>query len=185
MTIGEYFAACHPTLKNLSIDVLRDITQIILSYRDGVSSVCVVVNSPDSLERIIKTVPDEIRNATTRRYGVDLSSVGTDKLRLYIDSNVKGETIIGYYYDKNNNVIEKKHYKKDPNNTKAILVDRYDAAGAIISSDEPEYQSDRSCWKGSVEWADMVAASPYEVRYMHKGNKPQSYIYIQGVSLAH
>jgi hypothetical protein len=180
MHIGTYFSACHPTLNDLSIDVLKDIKQIILSHRDGVSSVCVVVNSLNALERIIQNVPTEIQHASTRRYGVDLSSISTSKLRLYIDSNIKGESIIGFYFDENNNVIEKKHYKKDPKNIKTIFVDRYNAEGIIISSDEPEYQSDRSCWRGSTEWADLADASPYEVRYMYKGNKPQSYIYIQG-----
>jgi len=164
----------------LSANVLGSIKQIILSYRDGVESVCIIVPTLDILTEIIGSIPSEVQEADTLRYFVDLSSVGTDKLRLYIDSPDKEVSIIGFYFDINKALVEKKLYKKDPEDIKTLYVDRYNASGVLISADEPEYQSDRSSWLGSVEWADLAEASLYEVRYLHKANKPQSYIYVQG-----
>jgi hypothetical protein len=180
MSLGMYFSSCHPTLMALSPSVLGSIKQVILSYRDSVESVCVVVPTLDMLADIVGSIPAEVQESTTLRYFVDLSSVGTNKLRLYVDSPDKEVSIIGFYFDSNNALLEKKLYKKDPEDTKALFVDRYNASGVLISADEPEYQSDRSSWLGSAEWADLSEASSYEVRYLHKANKQQSYIYVLG-----
>ena len=179
MSIGKYFADCHPTLSDLKPSVLDEISQIILSYRDGVSSVCVIFRSLNALSQIIADIPVEIQEASTLRYFVDLSSVGTDKVRFYVDSPSKEESIIGFYFDKNNKMIEKKHYKKDIKDKNLLFIDRYNADGALISADEPEKQSDRTCWQGLTEWADLADASPYDVIYLHKVNKIQSYIFVQ------
>ena len=179
MSLGVYFSSYHSSLTALSPSVLDNVKQVILSYRDGVESVCVIVPTLDILTEIVGTVPSEVQEAITLRYFVDLSSVGTDKLRLYVDSPDPAATIIGFYFDSNNALVEKKIYKKDPEDIKALFVDRYNALGELISADEPEYQSDRTSWLGNTEWADLAEASPYEIRYLFKGAKPQSYIYIQ------
>ena len=79
MSLGVYFSSYHPSLTALSPSVLDNVKQVILSYRDGVESVCVIVPTLDTLTEIVGTVPSEVQEAVTLRYFVDLSSVGTDK----------------------------------------------------------------------------------------------------------
>lgn len=180
MSIGTYFSSCDPSLSALSADVLNDIEGLLFSYRDGVESVCVVTEKLSTLASIIGVVPTEIKNASTRRYFVDLSSVGTDKLRLYIDSNDAKNVLIGYYFGSDNKMEIKKVYKRVSGDIFTIHIDRYNDQGILISSNEPELQSDRTSWLGSATWADLADNSPYYTRYLAKSNKPQSYIYVEG-----
>ena len=59
-------------------------------------------------------VPSHVSEATTRRYFVDLESIGTDNLRLYIDGlyPLLNRNSISFKYDANLNLIEKKIYKR-------------------------------------------------------------------------
>ena len=180
MSLGTYFSSIDLSLSNLSDSILEDIHQVVLSHRDGVDSICVFTPNLGTLESLLPNgVPSEVYKATTARYAVDLLSIGTDQLRLYVDSPASDETLIGYYFTSDNRMSQKKNYKRNPSNIKSLLIDRYDNVGTLISSNEPENESDSSCWQGNPAWAAMAEASPYRVRYLFKGSKPQSYIFVQ------
>ena len=179
MSLGTYFSHTDTSLSNLSSEVLCDITGIVFSCRDGISTICAVTPSISTLSRIMGDVPSVIQEAVTGRYFVDLASLGSDRVRLYVDSEKPDEMIVGYYFSSNNEMLIEKRYKK-PSEASPLLcpVDRYDNSGRLISANEPEAVSDRSCWTGSAAWADAADGSPYTVRYTHKLSKPQSYIFV-------
>jgi hypothetical protein len=158
--------------------VLEDIGEVIYTIRDGALSVCVVASTLDTLARIIGEVPDLVRSAVTKRYAVDLQSIGTDILRLYIDGAEPGVVIHGYYFDSSRKMLQKKNYKKVKPGE--LAVDRYDSDGVLVSANEPEKQGDSSCWLGDKDFAAQVeqeaSANGYVVRYTYKGNKSQSYL---------
>ena len=178
MTIGSDFSFVSSKLNDLSDNVRNQLTEVIYSWRDGVESVCVVTESLDCLNSLLSNnVPFHVSEATTRRYFVDLESIGTDNLRLYIDGSDRGIELISFKYDANLNLIEKKIYKRGEGVT---LIDRYNSSDELISSNETEFLIPKSDFLGSSEIADKMEQvandNNYSIKFLKKGNSNQSYI---------
>lgn len=178
MSVGTTLSHLHESTAALSATVLDDIGEVIYTIRDGALSVCVVASKLETLARIIGEVPDPVRTAVTKRYAVDLQSIGTDILRLYVDGAEPGVVIHGYYFDPSLKMLQKKNYKKVKPGE--LSVDRYNGDGVLISADEPEKQGSASCWLGDKDFAARIeqeaSAHGHAVRYTYKGNKSQSYL---------
>jgi hypothetical protein len=178
MSVGTTLSHLHKSTAALPSAVLEDIGEVIYTIRDGSLSVCVVASKLETLAKIIGKVPDLIKSAVTKRYAVDLQSIGTDILRLYIDGSEPGVVIHGYYFDPSRKMLQKKNYKKVKPGE--LAVDRYDSDGVLVSSNEPEKQGDSSCWLGDKDFSARVEhealAHGHDVRYTYKGNKSQSYL---------
>jgi hypothetical protein len=178
MSVGTTLSHLHKSTAALPADVLEDTTELIYSVRDGALSVCVVVSKLETLAKLIGPVPDLIQSATTKRYGVDLPSIGTDTLRLYTDAPEADVAIYGYYFYPPHELLQKKVYKKVGRGRLAI--DRYNGNGVLISADEPESQGDSSFWLGDKDFAARVEQEArthgYTAIYTRKGEKPQSYL---------
>lgn len=177
MSAGTYFSSFNSALGQLNPDILDDINEIVFCCRGGVETVCAVTPSLATLTTIVGVVPSEVQSATTGRYFIDLDSIGTSTVRFYVDGASTGEMLLNYNYGASNTLIQKKVYKEGPDKFN-ITIDRYDGSGVLVSADEPESQTDRSSWTGSSALADTVEASPFRVRWLSKGNTPQSYIYV-------
>lgn len=183
MSVGTYFSSAAPSLSQLSAAVLADISEIVFCCRGGIETTCIVTYNLSTLTTLMGTVPDVLQSAVTGRYFLDIDSLNTSVVRTYVDSPNPNEVILNYNFDASNNLVQKKIYKRvfladgtlDPYN---LLIDRYDGAGNLVSANEPEAQTDRDSWTGSSSLADAAEASPYRVRWMSKGNTPQSYIYV-------
>ena len=178
MTMGNDFSFVSSELNNLSDDIKNQITEVIYSWRDNVESVCVVTERFDCLNSLLSNnVPSNITEAITRRYFVDLESIGTDILRLYIDDPDQDIVIVGFKYNSNLNLVEKKIYKKSEDVT---LIDRYNASGKLISSNETEFSIPKSDFLGSAEIAERMEQvandKNYSIKFLKKGNSNQSYI---------
>ena len=178
MSVGTTLSQLHRSTAALPAAVLEDIGEIIYTMRDESLSVCVVASKLETLTKIIGKVPDLIKSAVTKRYAVDLQSIGTDILRLYTDGSEPGVVINGYYFDPSLKMLQKKTYKKVKPGE--LAVDRYNEDGVLISPDEPEKQGDSSGWLGDKAFAARVeqeaSAHGHAVRYTYKGNKSQSYL---------
>mgnify|MGYP003384078207 CR=1 FL=1 len=179
MSVGTYFASFNATLGQLSDAVLEDINEVVFCCRDGLETICAVTPSLSTLTSIVGTVPVEVESALTGRYFIDLDSVNTSAVRFYVDGVGEGEVLINYNYDASNTLTQKKIYKEGSDKFN-VVIDRYDGSGLLVSSNEPESQTDRTSWTGSDLTADTVEDSPYRTRWMSKGHKPQSYIYVLG-----
>jgi hypothetical protein len=178
MSVGTTLSHLHESTAALPSAVLEDIGEVIYTIRDGALSVCVVASTLETLAKIIGKVPDLIKSAVTKRYAVDLQSIGTDILRLYIDGSEPGVVIHGYYFDSSLKMLQKKNYKKVKPGE--LAVDRYNSDGVLISPDEPEKQGDSSCWLGDKDFATQVeheaSVHGHNVWYTYKQEKPQSYL---------
>ena len=177
--IGNLFASLHSSTSDLDTSVLDRTTSFVYCCRDGVESVTLVTNSKETLRSLVGELPEEIYD--TGRYAIDLSSIGTDKVRIYLNSQSKDEYLVGYYLSSSNSVLEEKKYKKT--DTDDILIDRYDANGDLISSNEREVLATKSDWSGSSSLADDIEAIASEnnlrVQYSKKADKDQSYIIVR------
>lgn len=178
MSVGTTLSHLHKSTAALPAAVLEDIGEVIYTIRDGMFSVCVVMSKLDTLTKLMGTVPDLIQNAPTKRYFVDLQSIGTDILRLYIDGSEPGVVIYGYYFDPSLKMLQKKNYKKV--RPGELAVDRYNGDGVLVSANEPEKQGDSSCWLGGKDFVAQVEREAndhgYKVWYTYKQEKPQSYL---------
>jgi hypothetical protein len=184
MSVGTTLSHLHKSTSALPADVLEDTTELIYTMRDGVFSVCVVVSKLETLAKLIGPVPDLIKDAKTKRYFVDLQSIGTDTLRLYTDAPEADVVLYGYYFYPPHEMLQKKVYKKVGRGKLAI--DRYNGNGVLISAAEPESQGDSSCWLGDKDFAARVeqeaSTHGYMVLYTHKEEKPQSYLRVMRIA---
>jgi len=167
------FSQHSTALSHLSFTLYPYVQELVFSYRDSNLSVCVVFNDVAALQDVIGNVPSEIRSATTNRYGVDLESIGTSKLRLYCDGQTDGEMLRSYAYNGSKALMESKIYKRSTG-TYPILIDRFNSTGEKISFDEPEESGDSSFWTGSSKIIDT--ASDHDVIYLKKVRTDQCYM---------
>lgn len=175
MKLINTFEPFFESLRNLPFWAQLAATELIITERSDILSVCYVTDDLFTFIKLVGDVPQSIREADTVRYGVDLESIGTNKVRLYTNGDsARNEALHGYYVD-NGAIYETKRYKRSDN---GLLIDRYDANGALISSDEPETSGDRSLWTGPSSIADAAEGigGNWSVVYMEKTNAPQSYI---------
>ena len=175
MKLIKTFEPFFQSLRDLPFQTQLAATELIITERDDVLSVCYVTDDLFTFIKLVGSVPQSIREAETERYGVDLESIGTNKVRLYTDGDSSRNEALHGYYVNNGAIYEKKRYKRSDN---GLLIDRFDASGALISADEPETSGDRSIWTGPSEIADAAEAmgGSWSIVYMEKGNAPQSYI---------
>lgn len=177
MDTGNDFSFVSPSINDLPAGIKDQLTEIVFSWRDGVESVCAVTeNMPCLCSLLGHDVPSEVSGAITRRYGVDLESIGTDTLRLYVDGSDEGVSLVSFKYSSDLKLTEKKLYKKA---TQGVLIDRYDASGQLISGDESEFPVSKSEFLGSAELADRMEQvandKGYAIKFLKKGNANQSY----------
>lgn len=169
------FAKYSSHLSKMSFTVYPFVQELVFSCRNNQLSVCVVFTDIGALQDVIGNVPPELRSAKTNRYGVDLESVGTNKLRLYCNGQADGEMLRSYSYNEFKQLIESKIYKRSTGQY-PILIDRYNASGEIVSHDEPEESGDSSFWTGPPEI--ISTASGHDVIYLRKVDKDQCYMRI-------
>ena len=81
--IGNIFASLHASTQNLDAAILNKTTEFIYCYRSGVESVTLVTDNKETLRTLVGTLPTEIYD--TDRYAVDLSTIGTEKVRIYLN----------------------------------------------------------------------------------------------------
>lgn len=179
MSLVSRFSPHSSTLAAMDFTLHSNISELVFSCRDGVTSLCVVFSSKMSLRALLGNLPDEIEQADGSRFAVDLESIGTDKVRIYVDGQADGEVIRGFYFNSSNRMTILKEYKRTDVKTE-VAIDRYDATGALVSTDEPEVASDSSCWTGSQEILDAAtdAMQDHNVIFLRKCDKDQSYIRI-------
>lgn len=175
MKLIKTFEPFFQSLRDLPFWAQLAATELIISHRDGVTSVCYVTEDLFSFIKLVGDVPQSIKEADTERYFVDLESIGTDKVRLYTEGDSERDEALRGYYVNNGAIYESKYYKRDGD---GLLIDRFDASGTLISADEPETSGDRSIWTGPSEIADAAEAmgGNWSVVYLAKTDKPQSYI---------
>ena len=170
MTAGERFAHLHTSTSSLSDSVLDKTTELIYCFRDGVESVCLVTHDREVLMDICGMVPSVVYNADTRRYAVDLSTIGTNSIKMYVDSSESGEVLTGYHFSSEGAILQKKTYKRDGDNPD----------NSVISEDESETVCTKSDWGGSSSLADSIESIAsehnFKVIYLKRAASNQSYI---------
>jgi len=180
-SIGNIFAHLHPSTKDLGDDILSKVNEFVWCYREGVESVTLVTSDINAFKSL---VGDSINVTSPDRYAVDLSSIGTDKVRIYTDSPVRGEVGFGYYFSSSGEMLLRKVYRRTPDKVGVTFIDRFNMDGSVITSNEEEIGSrDKSFWGGSIELLNNIE-SVFATRtepnirkvFLKRPAKDQSYI---------
>ena len=173
--VGQNLAHLHPSTADLSSDVLAKTKEFIYCCRNGAESVVLVTPDKSVLQSLVGNIPEQINTFDTNLYYVDIASIGTDKLRLYVRSPEENICGVGFYFDANGNLLEKKIYKG-----KGLSIDRFNSEGNLISENEKESICTKNEWGGSASLANNIEAiaseNNYTVIYLKKNDKNQSYI---------
>jgi|TARA_R100000482_G_scaffold52588_2_gene18739 hypothetical protein len=178
--VAQKLAHLHSSTQSLSDDVLSQTKEFVYCSRNGIDTVCLVTENLDTFTSLVGVVPDEIASATTNRYAVDLGSIGTDNVKMYIDSANSGEVLLGFQYNGDGELTQKKTYKRTDN---GILLDRFDASSVKISENEEELICDRSGWGGDInllgQIEDIALSNELTVGFLKRTNSNQSYIRVR------
>jgi hypothetical protein len=163
---------------SLDNEIKSSISTIVFSKREEVFSICAVTSNRIAFDAMCKNIslPRELFLRPSIKWGVDLESLNTDKIRVYSllpkSSNIR---LYGFYIDASGNIFEKKLYKyKSPTE---FLIDRYDGEGNLITSNEHETECSESEWTGPKKLLfQLKASNKYEYNFMKKVEKNQTYI---------
>lgn len=118
---------------------------------------------------------------------IDLGTLATDRLRLYVTTthnkpdDINEEYIwgIGYYLDNQGNVLGKKHYNTNfPERT--MRVDYFDSEDALVSSktDVENITEDWTVWGGPKPLYNAVKENNLQHQFGSKTEKDQGYFVV-------
>lgn len=169
-------------LSNLSEDITSDLCSLAFSQREEELSVSVGTKNQETFEKILEgiTLPKDFFNGNFIKYGVDLESMASDKIRIYKMFPRSSEIRIeGLYINKDGHIIEKKIYKKLSKTE--LTIDRYDADGNVLSEGEIEKDCSEADWNGPKEIVEEAKNNRYEFNFVKKASKNQTYFVIHDV----
>ena len=158
-------------------------SELVWSYRYGEVTLCWVTEDlPAFIEVIGGSIPEVLTLTGSSRYGVDLESLGSNKIRMYIDSPNAGEVLLGYYFSSLADEAVPSEYKIYTTVSKTeVSISRYTGSGDLISDGEGEVQVDvPTSWSGPKELLDLCEAQTGIVRILKKVSKDQSYLRLTG-----
>ena len=178
--VAHKLAHLDSSTQSLSDDVLDQIKEFVYCSRNGIDTVCLVTEDLATFKSVVPKVSKEISEATTNRYAVDLGTIGSGNVKIYIDSPNDGEVLLGFLCDNRGKILQRKKYKRTDT---GILLDRFDADGSEISLNEEEIICDRSGWGGNANLLgkieDIAAANELTVGFLKRTNSNQSYIRVR------
>lgn len=184
MTINVDAFKGHSAALDQLPDSCRDATsELVWSYRSGELSLCWVTEDLAAFTEVLGgTVPEILTLTGSVRYAVDLESLGSDKIRLYINSPNDGEVLLGYYFSSLEHDADPYEYKVYSSASKTgVSVSRYTGNGDLISEGEGEVQTnDPADWSGPKELLDLCKEQSGSVRILKKVSKDQSYLRLTG-----
>lgn len=167
-----------------ALDALQDrpraaLVEVVFCCRLGVLSATAVFNDIEALREAAGHVPEEVARAETRRYGVDLESIAAGTPRFYTDGDEPGTVILGFTYAAPEQIAEWKRYRRDPADRTRLLIDRCNPTGGLVGPVEVERAGGPELWTGPPELAENAAAAGFDIIYLAKEAKNQSYLRLQ------
>lgn len=165
---------------NLSQSIKENLSTIIFCYREPDLSLTVVTKAKNVFVEMCKDfiVPSIILSEDAVKWGVDLESIDSEKIRIYIEFPKNKEiSIYGFYISKDGKILEKKVYSKYMDNNQ-LIIDRYDSMGNVISKGEIEVECEESDWTGPSDLVKIAKDNNYKHAFIKKISKNQTYLVI-------
>lgn len=166
-------------LSLLTDEILNDLCSLAFSNREGQLSVSVGTRNTETFKKICPAIslPGDFLIGDFIKWGIDLESVHSARIRIYrVQPKSNKVRIEGFYIDKSGNILEKKLYTL--RSSGELVIDRYDASGNLVSSNEIEKECLEADWTGPQELIDEVKLKGHEHNFMKKMAKDQVYLVI-------
>lgn len=174
------FSGFSKKLDFLNDEIKRNIKELIFSYREGQLGVVAVFDTKKIVEDLAGFVLyDELLLSNPNKYFIDLESMDTNKIRLYVNSPYEKEISgYGYYLNEDKKIYEKKVYKKIRQPSSFLEIYRYDVNGNQIGDVEKEIAGDSSIWKGPLNIIELAEQHGYRTIFLKKTAKDRCYLRI-------
>jgi hypothetical protein len=178
----DAFKGYSAALDQLPDHYLSATSELVWSYRAGGVTLCWVTEDLTAFTEVLGgTVPEVLTLTESSRYAVDLESLGSDKIRLYINSPNDGEVLLGYYFSSLEHDAAPYEYKVYTAVSKTeVSVSRYTGSGDLISNEGEVQTNVPADWGGPKELLDLCKSQPGSVRILKKTAKDQSYLRVTG-----
>ena len=172
----DALAGYSAALDGLTVGQRRALVEVVFCHRRGALSATAVFNNLQILREIASCVPDEITFADTQRYGVDLESLAAGCSRFYVDGDEPKTVLLGFTYSAVGELEEWKRYRRDPDCTQRLLIDRFDAADEAKSIGEVEHAGGPDLWQGPPDLPKKATQAGLQVIFLAKDEKDQCYL---------
>jgi len=165
-------------LASLSEDIIEKICLMHLCYRDGTISMVPIFKDYKVFLKACENRTFEGIEEGEELYLVDLESLNSDIVRIYILPKDIQTDLTGYYFDRQGKkIIEKKYVTEfdDRGGATGGKVYKYNPDGELIGQDGEEFGS-KDLWSGPSEILNTIERSEkIYASYLRKTNKNQSY----------
>ena len=195
MNYAELFKGFFPDLDRALDIVPADRVKLIgFNRRENEHSVSFVMMHGLPSDRVFFenligfNLPDDFYETPTGQVGVlcvDLSSIGTNMIRIYHNcpqnnpKNIEDEWVenIGYYLDENKKVIGKKKYIRSWKD-RCYYIDYYDENDNLVRSREVENEGIAEDWNGNFEILNICKENNIPYIFSKKNGKDQGYLIV-------
>lgn len=178
--VGNILAHLHVSTQSLNSEILANVLEFVYCSRDSVDSVCLVTRQLDTLKALVTNLPNEVTEADTNRYAVDLGSINTNNVKLYVASKNPGEVLLGFQCSNDGEILQKKIYKRKD---QGVLLDRFNPDGSVISQNEEEMSCNSSDWTGNQSLLQnvlsLVQSENLTVNFLKRTASNQSYMRVR------
>lgn len=173
INIQDKFLEYCKFLQTMSLEARLTICELIFCDRENILTTVLVFNDKQTFLSILEKYPEEFNTLESRRYYIDIDSLGTNKVRAYNSEN--DDLILTGYYLNDGIVYETKKYKRSDSRL-TLNIDRYDSNGILISPNEKEIECDIAEWTGPQELIDIAQSNDMFINVMKKIDKNQTYL---------
>lgn len=159
--------------------IKSNLVGIIFSVRDSTLSVAAGTKDKNTFEQLCSgfKLPQEVFEGEIVKWGVDLESINSNTIRVYVSFSKRSSIrIIGFYLDRGGKILGKKLYKSNTPTT--LLIDRFDSEENQIGENEVESVCTESEWTGPKELVSIVKKAGYAHNFLKKESKNQTYLVI-------
>jgi hypothetical protein len=163
-------------LNKLDDSVISKLCSIVFAKRSDDLSACAITRDKELFKQLCSkiTLPRNFLEGDHIKWGVDLESIETNKIRIYrVPPRSNAVRLEGLYIDRDGKILEKKLYKKS---LEGLSIDRYDGTGKLINAGEIEVECTEKDWSGPKELVKDAKDSGYEINFMKKISKEQTYL---------
>lgn len=171
------FQSVSSRLDGLTEEQKEGLCGLVWSSRSPVQSVAAMTHDRDVLLSITNGIGSQI--PTGHLYAVDLESLGTEKIRIYVDPRKKHDDpiiLLGYYFNSEGAFYEYKEYRPVGD---SLTIDRFDATKKLIAKDEPEHPATEDDWTGPPQLLQTAKESGLFYSLFKKGLKDQTYLCVR------
>lgn len=163
MSVGTSLSILHPLTNQLSDDILVDIDEVIY-YNDNVAEEVIVCTlNQDTLAQLVSSIPNDIANAETRRYFINLSTVNSDRVEYWTDSPEENVSVIQYFFNQSDDLLEKNNVTKSEDNQSVSM------KNVVFTT------NDKTSWTGNSDLLtnveEVVNGNNFALLFLSNDNK--------------